>query len=59
MSETIINGIIEESQEIFGKMQYARGAKGDDGIGISDISKTSIQSLISDNCIFIYSHRIY
>ena len=41
MSETIINGIIEESQEIFGKMQYARGAKGDDGIGISDISKTS------------------
>ena len=41
MSETIINGIIEESQEISGRMQYARGAKGDDGIGISDISKTS------------------
>ena len=41
MSETIINGIIEESQEICGRMQYARGAKGDDGVGISDISKTS------------------
>lgn len=41
MSETIINGIIEESQEVAGQLQYARGAKGDDGVGISDISKTS------------------
>lgn len=44
MNETIINGIIEESQELSGSMRYARGVKGDkgdDGIGISDISKTS------------------
>lgn len=31
MSETIINGIIEESQEIAGQMRYAIGAKGDTG----------------------------
>lgn len=41
MSETIINGIIEASQEVVGQLQYARGEKGDDGVGISDISKTS------------------
>lgn len=46
MSETIINGIIEESQEIAGQMQYGRGAKGDDGVGISDISKTSTEGKV-------------
>ena len=46
MSETIINGIIEESQEVTGQLQYARGAKGDDGVGISDISKTSTEGKV-------------
>lgn len=41
MNEIIINGIIEESQEVTGQMQYAKGIPGDDGVGISDISKTS------------------
>ena len=41
MNETIINGIIEESQEVAGQLQYAKGIPGDDGVGISDISKTS------------------
>ena len=41
MSEIIINGIIEESQEVAGQLQYAKGVPGDDGVGISDISKTS------------------
>ena len=31
MGETIINGIIEASQEVVGQLQYARGAKGDTG----------------------------
>lgn len=46
MNETIINGIIEESQEVTGQLQYARGAKGDDGVGISDISKTSTEGKV-------------
>ena len=46
MGETIINGIIEESQEVTGRLQYARGAKGDDGVGISDISKTSTEGKV-------------
>ena len=46
MNETIINGIIEESQEVTGRLQYARGVKGDDGVGISDISKTSTEGKV-------------
>lgn len=46
MNETIINGIIEESQEVTGQLQYARGVKGDDGVGISDISKTSTEGKV-------------
>lgn len=46
MNETIINGIIEESQEVAGQLQYARGPKGDSGVGISDISKTSTEGKV-------------
>lgn len=43
MNDIIINGIIEESQEMSGEIKYAIGVKGDDGVGISDISKTSTE----------------
>lgn len=43
MNDIIINGIIEESQEMSGEIKYAIGIKGDDGVGISDISKTSTE----------------
>lgn len=46
MGELIINGIIEAPQEVVGQLQYARGAKGDDGVGISDISKTSTEGKV-------------
>lgn len=53
MNEIIINGIIEESQELSGSIRYARGIKGDDGIGISDISKTSTSGKVDTYTIIL------
>lgn len=53
MNEIIINGIIERSQEVSGEMRYAVGAPGADGVGISDIFKTSTVGNIDTYTIFL------
>lgn len=53
MNDIIINGIIEESQEMSGEIKYARGVKGDDGVGISDISKTSTEGNVDTYTIIL------
>lgn len=53
MNEIIINGIIERSQEVSGEMRYAVGAPGADGVGISDIFKTSTVGNVDTYTIFL------
>ena len=53
MNEIIINGIIEGSQEVSGEMRYAVGAPGADGVGISDIFKTSTVGNVDTYTIFL------
>lgn len=53
MNDIIINGIIEESQEMSGEIKYAIGVKGDDGVGISDISKTSTEGNVDTYTIML------
>lgn len=53
MNEIIINGIIEGSQEVSGEMRYAVGTPGADGVGISDIFKTSTVGNVDTYTIFL------